>query len=108
MTYENILYEVSDRIARITLNRPRKLNTLSRALLIEYGDALGEAERDGAVRVVILRAAGRAFCAGYDVGGGGRYARVHSQTPFIDDRAGLEFNDAILTKAWNIPRPVIA
>ena len=46
MTYENILYEVSDRIARITLNRPRKLNTLSRALLIEYGDALGEAERD--------------------------------------------------------------
>ncbi len=108
MSYENILYEVSDRIARITLNRPEKLNALSRALLMEYGDALGEAERDGDVRVIIVRGAGRAFCAGYDVGGGGRYGRSRSKTPFIDDRADLEFNDAILTKAWKIPKPVIA
>ena len=56
MPYENILYEVSDRIARITLNRPEKLNALSRALLTEYADAMHEAERDRDVRVVIVRA----------------------------------------------------
>ncbi len=108
MPYENILYEVSDRIARITLNRPEKLNALSRALLTEYADAMHEAERDRDVRVVIVRAAGRAFCAGYDVGGGGGHRSGPSTTPFVDDRANLMFNDQTLTTAWKIPKPVIA
>lgn len=43
MAYENILYEKKDRIARVTLNRPEKLNALSHALLEEYADALTEA-----------------------------------------------------------------
>jgi enoyl-CoA hydratase len=108
VAYENILYEVSERIARITLNRPEKLNALSRALLTEYGAAMGEAERAPDVRVIIVRGAGRAFSAGYDVGGGGGHARVQSKTPFLEDRANLHFNDDMLTTAWKIPKPVIA
>jgi enoyl-CoA hydratase len=108
MEYENILYEASDRIARITLNRPEKMNALSTALLTEYADALGRAERDREVRVVIVRAAGRGFCAGYDVGGGGHNAGGPSTTPFLDDRANLQFLDDTITKAWKLVKPVIA
>ena len=72
MVYENVLYEITDRIARITLNRPEKLNALSHELLAEYADALTQAEEDREVRVVIVKGAGRAFSAGYDVGGSPR------------------------------------
>jgi enoyl-CoA hydratase len=68
--YENILYErlgPEDRLARITLNRPDKLNALSQDLLREFEHALREAEDDPSVRVVIVRGAGRAFSAGYDI-----------------------------------------
>ena len=110
MSYENILYEVSDRIARITLNRPEKLNALSHALLEEYCAALVEAEHDPDVGVVIVRAAGRAFCAGYDVGGGGSgdYARIRSEAPFLADRLSLQFLDDKITMAWRLVKPVIA
>ncbi len=65
--YENILYSTSDRIARITLNRPEKLNALNRDLRGEFVDALHVAERDDDVTVVLVSGAGRAFCAGYDI-----------------------------------------
>ena len=65
--YENILYSTSDRIARITLNRPEKLNALNRDLRGEFVDALKTAERDDDVTVILVDGAGRAFCAGYDI-----------------------------------------
>ena len=110
MAYENILYEASDRIARVTLNRPEKLNALSHALLDEYAAALVEAERDPEVRVVIVRGAGRAFSAGYDVGGGGGgdYARIRTETPFLADRFNLQHSTDTLTTAWKLLKPVIA
>ena len=61
MTYENILYEKQGKIARIILNRPEKLNALSRDLLADVDAALKEAAGDDEVRVVILKAAGRCF-----------------------------------------------
>lgn len=67
MTYETILYEPADGIARITLNRPEKLNAISWQMQEELRDALWAADRDPAVHVVILRGAGRAFSAGYDI-----------------------------------------
>ena len=69
--FENILYEVSDGRARITLNRPDKLNALSLALQAELHEALWEADNNRAVHCVILKGAGRAFSAGYDLAGGG-------------------------------------
>lgn len=68
MAYRNILFEVDDRVARITFNRPKKMNALSRALLAELQDALACSERDPEVRVVVVSGAGgRAFSAGYDL-----------------------------------------
>jgi enoyl-CoA hydratase len=69
MAYDNILYEVEDSIATITLNRPQALNAISPALERELHEALDAADADKQVRVVILTGAGRAFCSGYDLSG---------------------------------------
>ena len=67
MAYETILYEVSEQIATITLNRPDYLNAISQTMETELHAALDAADRDDEVRVVILTGAGRAFCSGYDL-----------------------------------------
>ncbi|MEA2275148.1 MAG: enoyl-CoA hydratase [Solirubrobacteraceae bacterium] len=64
---ELVTYEVRGAAAWITLNRPRKLNALSRALVEELAGVLGRAEADDQARVVVLTGAGRAFSAGYDL-----------------------------------------
>ncbi|MCH8090005.1 MAG: enoyl-CoA hydratase/isomerase family protein [Chloroflexi bacterium] len=67
MAYENLLYEKSDKIVKIILNRPQALNALSEELVKELRLALDEADQDPQVRAVILTGAGRAFSAGYDI-----------------------------------------
>jgi enoyl-CoA hydratase/carnithine racemase len=67
MQFETILYEVSDRIATITLNRPAQLNAVSPLMVRELRTAYGAAESDEAVWITIVTGAGRAFCAGADV-----------------------------------------
>ncbi len=70
MGFEQILYEVSDAICTVTLNRPDKLNAVTSTTLAELLQALELADADDAVRVVIVTGAGRAFCAGADLGAG--------------------------------------
>jgi enoyl-CoA hydratase/carnithine racemase len=65
-----IIVETADHITTITLNRPEKLNAWSVQMRQEVADALAAAEDDDAVRAVILTGAGRAFCAGADIGEG--------------------------------------
>ncbi len=65
--YEHILYEVSDAIATITLNRPEKLNAYIPEMGAEVVDAFARIRQDDAVRAVILTGAGRGFCAGVDL-----------------------------------------
>jgi len=67
MAYEAILYEVSDFIATVTLNRPDKLNAWTMQMEQEYRDALADAEAREDVRVIVLTGAGRGFCAGADM-----------------------------------------
>jgi enoyl-CoA hydratase len=67
LKFENLLYEIEDGRARITLNRPEKRNALSYALQAELHEALWEADEDTQVHAVILRGAGQSFCAGYDL-----------------------------------------
>jgi enoyl-CoA hydratase/carnithine racemase len=62
-----VLYEVSDQIATITLNRPGRMNTISRTMLDLLSALLIRADEDPAARVVILTGTGRAFCAGLDL-----------------------------------------
>lgn len=66
-TYENILYQVENGRARITLNRPEKRNALSIDLVEELRDALWEADDDKSVHCVVLKGSGSSFCAGYDL-----------------------------------------
>ena len=67
--YEQILYEVQDPVAVITLNRPDALNALTERMQREFKHALGAAESDPRVVGVVLTGAGRGFCAGADIGG---------------------------------------
>ncbi|MEI6400985.1 MAG: enoyl-CoA hydratase-related protein [Actinomycetota bacterium] len=62
-----VLYEVADHVATITLNAPQRMNTISGAMLDELSERLLEADRAREVRVIILTGAGRAFCAGLDL-----------------------------------------
>lgn len=66
--YANIIYEKSERVTTITLNRPKVLNALNTALLAELHDALEDAEDDENIGVIVITGAGdRAFCAGADI-----------------------------------------
>lgn len=67
MEYQAILYDVSERIATITLNRPERMNSFSAELLAEWEHALRRSAEDDGVRAVIVTGAGRAFCAGADL-----------------------------------------
>ncbi len=67
MTYRDLLYEVSDNIATITLNRPDRLNAISGGMLASFSDAFRDADHDRHVRAIILTGAGKGFCAGLDL-----------------------------------------
>jgi enoyl-CoA hydratase/carnithine racemase len=71
MDSQEILYDVAGRVATITLNRPQKLNAFTRRMRDELIDAFARADADDGVRAVIVTGAGRAFCAGADLSGGG-------------------------------------
>ncbi|MEW6275196.1 MAG: crotonase/enoyl-CoA hydratase family protein [Bacillota bacterium] len=65
--YEQIKYEISERILMITLNRPEQLNAFTKQMCEELCDAFDRADADDSVRVIIVTGAGRAFCAGADL-----------------------------------------
>ena len=70
MKLETVLYEVSDGVATITLNRPEAMNAWTPQLSDELSLAMGAADADDAVRAVVLTGAGKAFCAGADLSAG--------------------------------------
>jgi len=75
MEYKHVLYEKDGPVVRITMNRPEKLNVIDfpgqGGILDNFYDALSEAEDDDDVKVVVIRGAGRSFCAGHDLEGVG-------------------------------------
>ncbi|GAA2638588.1 enoyl-CoA hydratase-related protein [Actinomadura fulvescens] len=104
--YEAILYEVADRVATITLNRPEARNALSDQMIEELLDAFGRAGVDDGVRVIVLTGAGdRAFCAGADLGGLG--AQQDAGRPVADDiRASGPYR--LFTAFPRLGKPIIA
>ncbi|HUM71443.1 MAG TPA: enoyl-CoA hydratase-related protein, partial [Chloroflexota bacterium] len=64
---KTIFYERDGRIARITLNRPEKLNAINETMPQELRTAVQQANQDDDVHVIVLKGAGRAFCSGYDL-----------------------------------------
>src|SRR4026209_1280360 len=67
MAYQQILYEVAEHIATLTLNRPDRLNAWTPVMERDVFDALQRADTDEQARVIILTGAGRGFCAGADM-----------------------------------------
>ena len=101
MEFKDLLYEIRNRAAWITLNRPRLLNALSAEMLTGIGRAYEAAAGDHNVRAVVMTGAGRGFCAGADI--------------HVMDRASLESFRAFLlpftelcTLIRNFPKPTIA
>jgi enoyl-CoA hydratase len=64
---KTLLYEVTDRVARITLNRPERGNGITRLLVSELERCVEQADLDPAVHVILLAGAGKGFCGGYDL-----------------------------------------
>lgn len=109
MHYELILYSVDDGVARITLNRPERLNALNVQIGNEILHALGAAEHDEAIRVIVLTGAGRGFCAGDDLKGmvdPGRPRRRHSDpaTQYVDGEGRWP---AIVRAMTRLPKPIV-
>ena len=101
MSDNYVLYRTSGSIATITLNRPDYLNAIVRPMWTQLDHFIAEANRDPEVKVIVLRGAGRAFCAGFDFGTDGDLAAVRSE-----GRAWDPGRDAIgVTNRWDAPVP---
>ena len=102
--YQHILFDVEDGVATITLNRPDKMNAFHFPLGAELERAYARCDEDDAIRVVILTGAGKAFCAGADMGGG--------EKTFDDveggKRAASSGTRVRRLAAWQVRKPVVA
>ncbi|MEO0982279.1 MAG: crotonase/enoyl-CoA hydratase family protein [Pseudomonadota bacterium] len=100
--FETILYEVENGRARITLNRPEKLNALSPGMQAELNEALWEADNNRTVHAIIVKGAGRAFCAGYDLSGADGPPPVSR----VEDREANDYRGfrSIDDDAWQLER----
>lgn len=107
MPYETIVYEKRGPIAYVTLNRPDKLNALSDDLQLEVRDALEDAGwADDDIRVIVLKASGRAFSAGFDITSSSKVNAVERRARFLK---GKTFSASGWWDVfWNNPKPIIA
>ncbi len=107
MSYEEILYDVADNIATITLHRPDKLNAFTNRMLKEMISAFDASDADDDVRAVIVTGSGRAFCAGADLSGGGETfahggSDVAARSGVVRDGGGL-----VALRIFESKKPVI-
>ncbi len=101
--FETIKYEINDSVAKITLSRPAVMNAINVQLGHELYEALKLAEHDGSVRALVLTGAGRAFCAGQDLGD-----RATLQNNFNLSDSVRERYNLIVSKMQSLRIPVIA
>jgi enoyl-CoA hydratase len=107
MAYETVVCEKRGKVVHITLNRPDKLNALSAALMAEIVHALDEAERDAECSVVVIKGAGRAFCAGYDLDPSDAQRAESFGDPALD-RMRLLGVQRHWWRIWDCAKPVVA
>jgi len=106
MDYQQILYAVDAGVLTITLNRPERLNAFTARMMYELLDAFERADADDAVRAVIVTGAGRAFCAGADLGsGGGTFDYSGEAQPIESHRDG---GGLVALRIFASKKPVIA
>jgi len=99
MSYSEILLEVTDGVALVTLNRPERLNAYTPVMGRELAEAFAACDEDDAVRAIVVTGAGRGFCAGADLARGGES---------FDRTAAAEYQDVAPDRPWQKPRRAIA
>jgi enoyl-CoA hydratase/carnithine racemase len=104
--YEQIRYDVDDHVLTITLNRPDKLNAFTPVMKRELIAALEQADTDDEVRAVIVTGAGRAFCAGADLSGGGETFDVKRRGGTVDE-APRDGGGEVSLRIYEMRKPVI-
>ncbi|MEP6390844.1 MAG: crotonase/enoyl-CoA hydratase family protein [Halioglobus sp.] len=104
MTYETLLCEVRDHILTITLNRPDRMNAFTTPMAHEVIDALTAADDNDDVRVIVFTGAGRAYCAGADLGSGSKTFDYGEASEAVDirDTGGL-----VTLAMYNCKKPII-
>ena len=119
---DQIVFEIKDRVARITLNRPEKRNALSPLMQQEISQALLEADDRTDVNCVVLKGEGKDFCAGYDLAAAydarqraqpegvdsSLYREAGSAAGIDNDCWGMERNQELLIRLFDMHKPVIA
>ncbi|MBI2913933.1 MAG: crotonase/enoyl-CoA hydratase family protein [Chloroflexi bacterium] len=113
MNSDTIQYEVEGAIARITLNRPERLNAINAQMISELREAVAAANDEASVRVMVLSGAGRAFCAGYDLAWGTQaedasQRAAAGQWDPVRDYQMMSRNVRAFMSLWESPKPVIA
>src|ERR1700730_14793471 len=103
---ETVLLDRDGPVGYITLNRPEKLNAISTGMLREFDEVLDEVESDAGIRVVVIRGAGRAFSAGYDLNPDAE-GRSNRGDP-VDDLNRLRWTMGRWLRVRDFPKPVIA
>src|SRR3954464_3340627 len=107
----SVLRETDGAVSTLILNRPDRLNTITTELAADLRAALAEAQADDAVRVIRLRGAGRAFCAGYDIDWGAESMQEAERDAPWDPMADLATMSRFVSSymsLWRSPKPVIA
>ena len=107
-----VTYDVADRIARITLNRPEVMNAINDELPVELAAAVARADADPEVHVIVLSGAGRAFCSGYDLtfyaeGNGAGQATQDMPWDPIKDYSFMWRNTQHFMALWRAMKPVV-
>lgn len=104
MAFQELIFEKSEGVGIITLNRPDRMNALNREIILELTEALGQAADDAEIRVLLLTGAGKGFCAGGDLKG---HPSFETTDPLV--REGYVKESHKVTLLLNqIPKPVIA
>jgi enoyl-CoA hydratase len=113
VSYEAIQYSTRDATARVVLNRPERMNAINGQLVADLRAAVGAANEDSSVKVIVLSGAGRAFCAGYDLDWGTKaedasQRAMSGQWDPVRDYLGMSRNVRAYMSLWESPKPVIA
>lgn len=104
-----VLFEVADKVATVTLNRPQKLNATNQKMMAQLSNLFQEIKTRADVSVVVLKGAGRAFCSGHDVSEKSVKPPYALSDPLLNEqRWVMDAYKYLREMFWEIPQPIIA
>jgi enoyl-CoA hydratase/carnithine racemase len=108
LDYQEIKYEVAERVLTLTLHRPEKLNAFTGRMMLEMLDAIDRADADDDVRAIIVTGAGRAFCAGADLSGGSGTFDARERAADVGIEQRRDGGGRVTLRLYDCKKPVIA